>query len=63
MVDYGLKYRVALIPMGALISPEDIAQTILFLSGEQAKMIKEPMHDPIFLSGKLARHNLAEEFI
>ena len=28
-----------LIPMGRLIQPEDIAQTILFLSGEQAGMI------------------------
>ena len=28
-----------LIPMGALIEPEDIANTILFLSSEQAKMI------------------------
>ena len=28
-----------LIPMGRLIQPEDIAQTILFLSGEQAEMI------------------------
>ena len=28
-----------LIPMGKLIQPEDIAQTILFLSGEQARML------------------------
>lgn len=28
-----------LIPMGCLIDPEDIAQTILFLAGEQAKML------------------------
>ena len=28
-----------LIPMGKLISPEDIAETILFLSSEQARMI------------------------
>ena len=30
---------IPLIPMGALIQPEDIAETILFLSGTQAKMI------------------------
>ena len=30
---------VPLIPMGALISPGDIAETILFLSSEQARMI------------------------
>ena len=29
----------ALIPMGKLIRPEDIAETILFLSSEQARMI------------------------
>lgn len=28
-----------LIPMGKLIQPEDIAQTILFLAGEQARML------------------------
>lgn len=33
------KIVVPLIPMGKLILPEDIAQTILFLSSEQAKMI------------------------
>ena len=33
------KVVVPLIPMGKLISPEDIAETILFLSGEQARMI------------------------
>ena len=30
---------VPLIPMGKLISPEDIAETILFLAGEQARML------------------------
>ena len=30
---------IRLIPMGKLIQPEDIAETILFLAGEQAKMI------------------------
>lgn len=30
---------IPLIPMGTLIQPEDIAETILFLSGNQAKMI------------------------
>ena len=30
---------VPLIPMGKLIAPEDIAETILFLSSEQARMI------------------------
>ena len=30
---------IPLIPMGALIQPEDIAETILFLASEQAKMI------------------------
>ena len=33
------KVVVPLIPMGELISPEDIAETILFLSSEQARMI------------------------
>lgn len=33
------KVVVPLIPMGELIRPEDIAETILFLSGEQARMI------------------------
>lgn len=33
------KIVVPLIPMGKLIAPEDIAETILFLSSEQAKMI------------------------
>ena len=33
------KVVVPLIPMGKLIAPEDIAETILFLSGEQARMI------------------------
>ena len=33
------KVVVPLIPMGKLISPEDIAESILFLSSEQAKMI------------------------
>ena len=28
-----------LIPMGKLIAPEDIAETILFLASEQAKML------------------------
>ena len=28
-----------LIPMGKLIQPEDIAETVLFLASEQAKMI------------------------
>jgi 3-oxoacyl-[acyl-carrier protein] reductase len=30
---------VPLIPMGKLIQPEDIAETILFLASQQAKMI------------------------
>ena len=30
---------IPLIPMGALIQPEDIAETILFLAGRQARMI------------------------
>ena len=33
------KVVVPLIPMGKLISPEDIAETILFISSKQAKMI------------------------
>ena len=33
------KIVVPMIPMGKLILPEDIAQTILFLSSEQARMI------------------------
>ena len=33
------KVVVPLIPMGKLIMPEDIAETILFLSSKQAKMI------------------------
>ena len=33
------KVVVPLIPMSKLIAPEDIAETILFLSSEQAKMI------------------------
>ena len=33
------KIVVPLIPVGKLISPEDIAETILFLASEQAKMI------------------------
>ena len=33
------KVVVPLIPMGELISPEDIAETILFLSSQQARMI------------------------
>ena len=33
------KVAVPLIPMGKLIAPEDIAETILFLSSEQARMI------------------------
>ena len=33
------KSVVPLIPMGKLIQPEDIAEAILFLSGEQAKML------------------------
>ena len=33
------KIVVPLIPMGELIQPEDIAETILFLAGEQARMI------------------------
>ena len=33
------KVVVHLIPMGKLIQPEDIAETILFLASEQAKMI------------------------
>lgn len=33
------KMVIPLIPMGKLIQPEDIAETILFLASEQAKMI------------------------
>ena len=33
------KVVVPLIPMGKLVAPEDIAETILFLSSEQARMI------------------------
>ena len=33
------KLVVPLIPMGKLVEPEDIAETILFLSSEQARMI------------------------
>ena len=33
------KVVVPLIPMGKLIAPEDVAETILFLSSEQARMI------------------------
>ena len=33
------KVVVPLIPMGKLIQPEDIAETILFLASQQAKMI------------------------
>lgn len=33
------KIVIPMIPMGKLISPQDIAETILFLSSEQAKMI------------------------
>ena len=33
------KIVVPLIPMGALIQPEDIAETILFLASQQARMI------------------------
>ena len=39
-IDAGLeKVILPLIPMGKLIQPEDIAETILFLAGEQAKML------------------------
>ena len=33
------KSVIPIIPMGKLIQPEDIAETILFLSSKQAKMI------------------------
>ena len=33
------KSVIPIIPMGKLIQPEDIAETILFLASEQAKMI------------------------
>ena len=40
MSDEALEEAVLpLIPMGRLISPEDIAEAILFLSSEQARMI------------------------
>ena len=39
-IDEALEVAVVpVIPLGRLISPEDIAGTILFLAGEQAKMI------------------------
>ena len=38
MVDYGLKDKSAIIT-GALIQPEDIAHTILFLASTQARML------------------------
>ena len=33
------KAVIPLIPMGKLIQPEDIAETILFLASEQARML------------------------
>ena len=33
------KVVVPMIPMGSLVQPEDIAETVLFLSGKQARMI------------------------
>ena len=33
------KVVIPLIPMGKLIQPEDIAETVLFLASEQARMI------------------------
>ena len=33
------KVIIPLIPMGKLIQPEDIAETVLFLASEQARMI------------------------
>ena len=33
------KVVVPLIPMGKLIQPQDIAETILFLASEQAKLL------------------------
>ncbi len=41
MIDYRLRGKAArpLIPMGEMIQPEDIAETILFLSSRQARMI------------------------
>ena len=33
------KVVIPLIPMGKLIQPQDIAETILFLASEQARMI------------------------
>ena len=35
----GAKEVVPLIPMGKLMQPEDIAETVLFLASEQARMI------------------------
>ena len=37
--EYFEKVVVPLIPMGKLIQPEDIAETVLFLASEQARMI------------------------
>ena len=39
MIDYGLKDRVVLSPMAELIEPEDIADTILFLASDKARML------------------------
>ena len=40
MIDEELeKAVISMIPLGQLIQPEDIAETILFLASEQAKMI------------------------
>ena len=33
------KAVIPLIPMGELIQPEDIAETVLFLASEQARML------------------------
>ena len=33
------KAVIRLIPMGELIQPEDIAETVLFLASEQARML------------------------
>lgn len=35
----GAKEVVPLIPMGKLMQPEDIAETVLFLASEQARML------------------------
>ena len=35
----GAKVVIPIIPMGKLIQPQDIADTILFLASEQARMI------------------------